>query len=66
MYLRKISIKNFRVFGEKGVDLVFHKGVNAIIGENNAGKSAVIDAIRIAFTTLTAIRISISLSQTFT
>ncbi|HPT61482.1 MAG TPA: AAA family ATPase [Bacillota bacterium] len=53
MYLRKISIKNFRVFGEKGVDLVFHKGVNAIIGENNAGKSAVIDAIRIAFTTLT-------------
>lgn len=66
MYLRKISIKNFRVFGEKGVDLVFHKGVNAIIGENNAGKSAVIDAIRIAFTTLTYNKNIYLLSQTFT
>lgn len=48
MYLRRISIKNFRVFGEQGIDVEFNKGVNAIIGENNTGKSAVIDAIRIA------------------
>lgn len=49
VYLKRIKIKNFRVFGEKGVNVVFNKGVNAIIGENNSGKSAIIDAIRIGF-----------------
>ena len=52
VYLKKIIIKNFRRFGEEGVEVVFNKGVNAIIGENNCGKSALIDAIRIAFSTV--------------
>ena len=37
---------------ETGIHIVLDKGVNAIIGENNSGKSAVIDAIRIAFSTI--------------
>ena len=49
MYIKKLTIKNFRVFDEDGITLQFNKGVNAIIGENNSGKSAVMDAIRIAF-----------------
>lgn len=49
MYLQKVSVRNFRVFDNKGIDVVFNKGVNAIIGENNSGKSALVDAIRIAF-----------------
>ena len=53
MYISKLAIKNFRVFGEEGITLQFNKGVNAIIGENNSGKSAVIDAIRIAYSTVT-------------
>ena len=53
MYLKKLFIKNFRVFDESGIELVFNKGVNAIIGENNSGKSSVIDAIRIAYSTVT-------------
>jgi putative ATP-dependent endonuclease of OLD family len=52
MYLRKIRIRNFRVFDEIGVEIVFNKRVNAIIGENNGGKSSIIDAIRIAFSTV--------------
>ncbi|HJF39970.1 MAG TPA: AAA family ATPase [[Clostridium] spiroforme] len=53
MYLKRLVIKNFRVFDEKGIELIFNKGVNAIIGENNSGKSAVIDAIRIAYSSVT-------------
>jgi len=52
MYLKRIVIQNFRAFGEAGINVVFNKGVNAVIGENNNGKSALIDAIRIAFSTI--------------
>lgn len=53
MYLKKIIIKNFRIFDEMGIELIFNKGVNAIIGENNSGKSSVIDALRIVYSTVT-------------
>lgn len=52
MYISKISIKNFRIFDEKGITANFKKGVNAIISENNCGKTALIDALRIAFSTV--------------
>jgi putative ATP-dependent endonuclease of OLD family len=52
IYLKKISIKNFRIFNNEGIEVIFNKGVNAIIGENNIGKSALIDAIRIVFSTV--------------
>lgn len=32
MYLKRLDIKNFRVFDEDGVTLTFNQGVNAIIG----------------------------------
>ena len=41
------------MFNEDGITLQFNKEVNAIIGENNSGKSAVMDAIRIAYSTVT-------------
>lgn len=45
MYLEKFIIKNFR--GINNISLTFNKGLNVLIGENNAGKSAIIDALRI-------------------
>lgn len=53
MYLKKFIIKNFRIFDEAGIELIFNKGINAIIGENNSGKSSIIDALRIVFSTVT-------------
>lgn len=53
MYLKKLLIKNFRIFDETGIEFIFNKGVNAIIGENNSGKSSVIDALRIVYSTVT-------------
>ena len=49
MYIQKVGIQNFRTFGHEGVCFLFDKGINAVIGENNNGKTALIDAIRIAF-----------------
>jgi putative ATP-dependent endonuclease of OLD family len=48
MYLSELKIKNFRQFGanEPIFSVHFHEGVTALVGENDAGKTAVIDAIR--------------------
>jgi len=45
MYISKLSIRNFRGF--ESIELCFNAGLNVIIGENNSGKSAIIDALRI-------------------
>ena len=45
MYLEKFIIKNFRSI--ENIALNFNKGLNVLIGENNAGKSAIIDALRV-------------------
>jgi len=47
MYIKKLSIKNFRNI--KNLNLELDKGLNIIIGENNTGKTAIIDALRICF-----------------
>ncbi|PYC04712.1 ATP-dependent endonuclease [Pseudomonas protegens] len=48
MYLSALSIRNFRQFGNltPGFVIHFNEGVTALVGENDAGKTAVIDAIR--------------------
>ena len=53
MYLSKITIENFRCFGEgdKRFELLLKPGLTALVGENNAGKTAVIDALRFALGT---------------
>ena len=53
MYLSMISIHNFRCFGEgdKRFELPLRPGLTALVGENEAGKTAVIDALRFALGT---------------
>jgi putative ATP-dependent endonuclease of OLD family len=59
MYLKNIKLWNFRRFGSVGefniekpsLNLDFSKGLNVIIGENDSGKTAIIDAIKLALKT---------------
>ena len=48
MYLSTITIENFRCFGEgaKRLELSLSRGLTALVGENDSGKTAVIDALR--------------------
>jgi len=45
MFLKKFRIKNYRCI--KDATINFNKGVNIMIGENNSGKTAVFDALRV-------------------
>lgn len=53
MYLSKLTIENFRCFGEgkECFELHLTEGLTALVGENDSGKTAVIDAIRFALGT---------------
>ena len=48
MYIAEIRIENFRLFGsgEGAFVLSLKPGLTALVGENDAGKTAVIDALR--------------------
>lgn len=59
MYLSNIKLWNYRKFGATGeidlakphLDLNLTKGLNVIIGENDSGKTAIIDAIKLVLKT---------------
>ena len=55
MIISELKIYNFRQFksvnGVPGLEITFHKGLNALIGENDSGKSAVIDALKLILLT---------------
>lgn len=44
MHISRIKISNFRIF--ENIDLKLNKGLNLLVGENDSGKTALIDAIR--------------------
>ena len=55
MIVSELKLYNFRKFhtanGEPGLSVCFHKGLNALIGENDSGKTAVIDALKLVLLT---------------
>lgn len=50
MYLSRLDISGFRQFGqdERSISLSIKPGVTALIGKNDSGKTAIIDAVRYA------------------
>ena len=55
MIVSELKLYNFRRFksvnGDPGLHITFHKGLNALIGENDSGKTAVIDALKLVLLT---------------
>lgn len=55
MIVSELDLYNFRRFksknGKPGLHVTFHKGLNALIGENDSGKTAVIDALKLVLLT---------------
>jgi putative ATP-dependent endonuclease of OLD family len=53
VFLRKLEISNFRQFGEgeHAFALELNKGITALVGENDSGKTAIADAIRMVLGT---------------
>jgi putative ATP-dependent endonuclease of the OLD family len=48
MYISKLTIENFRCFGEgeNKFEISLRPGLTTLVGENDTGKSAIIDALR--------------------
>ncbi|MCI1268518.1 MAG: AAA family ATPase [Ruminococcus sp.] len=55
MIISELKIYDFRKFksvgGNPGLHITFHKGLNALIGENDSGKTAIIDALKLVLLT---------------
>ena len=60
MFLSELKLFNFRKYGTKtkddgseaaGLHVRFNEGLNLIVGENDSGKTAIIDAIKLLFLT---------------
>ncbi|WP_217592119.1 ATP-dependent endonuclease [Cohnella sp. GbtcB17] len=56
MYLDTLNITNWRKFGERaneqpGLSITFNANLNVIVGENDSGKTAIIDAIKLGLNT---------------
>lgn len=55
MIVSELRLFNFRQFGSTdgspGLEIHFHKGINALVGENDSGKTTVIDALKLVLLT---------------
>jgi putative ATP-dependent endonuclease of OLD family len=63
MYLARLRAEHFRVFGavarnagerDESLNITFSPGTNVLVGENDSGKTAIIDAIRLCLQTAAA------------
>ncbi len=52
MIVSELKLYDFRKFhGNPGLSIKFHRGLNALIGENDTGKTAIIDALKLVLLT---------------
>ncbi|WP_216016362.1 ATP-dependent nuclease [Roseovarius nubinhibens] len=56
MYIESLTLRNFRCFGPEAEVLNFKKGTNGFVGDNGAGKSSTLEALKRLFSTTTSER----------
>jgi predicted ATP-dependent endonuclease of OLD family len=56
MHLAQLTIENFRIFGSRTegqhLDLRINRGLTVLVGENDSGKTAILDALRLVLCAL--------------
>lgn len=45
MFIKSLTIKNFRCFGKDGITANFNKDLTALIGRNGSGKTSILEAL---------------------
>ena len=76
MYLHELKLWNFRKYGSKSdlvdeknkirepdLEVQFRNGLNVLIGENDSGKTAIIDSIKLVLKTHSTEWIQVSLED---
>lgn len=56
MHIESLSIRNFRCFGNEAVQINLAAGTNAFVGNNGAGKTAALEALKRLFSPVAAER----------
>ena len=56
MYLSKFQLVNYKSFRDSGL-LEFKPGINIIVGTNNSGKTALLEALLLKFQRITLIKV---------
>lgn len=51
--INRLAVSNFRCFGKKEVALTFAPGLTVLVARNGEGKTAILDAVKVAFGTFT-------------
>lgn len=56
MHIEKIRIRNFRCFGNSGAEINLSPGVSGFVGDNGAGKSSALEALKRLFSPISSER----------
>lgn len=56
MHIEKISLRNFRCFGDTSVSIPINRGVSGFVGDNGAGKSSALEALKRLFSPVSSER----------
>jgi len=55
MRIVKFNVRNYKSFADTGSEAVLTNGINVVVGQNNVGKTALLEAVSVRLNTGAAI-----------